>query len=139
MLFGGRVELTMSGSTRLVLGCLLCDLFIDGNLIGSLMKKIGYTESAGGLRQLFKNQQKTYSVVENPIMVSFVRVQLHGPTVDISCRIGGTSLKPNSRDSEEDWRFLPDLVQEAGRGNVGAVVGYFELAVCTVHSTRVSV
>lgn len=61
MLFGGRVELTMSGSTRLVLGCLLCDLFIDGNLIGSLMKKIGYTESGGGLRQLFKkfNRRRT--------------------------------------------------------------------------------
>lgn len=102
---------------------------MDGNLIGSRTKKVGYTfcqYSVPCPQQLSGTQMATHRVVEHPIQVSLVRVQLHGPSMNVSSGICGATLRPDGRHTEEHIGLLANCVEEAGRGDIGAVVGAFK-------------
>ena len=78
----------------------------------------------------------THRVVEHPVQVSFIRVQLHRPSVNIPRGIRRATLGPNGGNTKQDIGFLANGVQEACGCDVGAVVGAFEDTVC---SERISI
>lgn len=75
---------------------------------------------------------KAYSVVKHPIEVTLVGVQLHSPAVNIANGISRSALGADGRNSQKSSGLLANFLEEAGRGNVGAVVGAFELTVGAV-------
>lgn len=122
---------TIFGSGRWVLGFLLCERFIDGNLIGSRTKKVGYVIDRQWPFEPLAPKCTTHRVVKHPIQVSFFCVQLHPPSVNISRGIRRATLGSNGRNTKQDISLLANGAQEACGGDVGAVVGAFKEAVCS--------
>ena len=95
-------KLTIFGSGRWVLGLLLCERFIDGNLIGSRTKKVGYKyrqwlasllpRSHPKARTVLLNTQSrfpssVYSFIPHPRTSREVSAEpLSGPTVETRSR-----------------------------------------------------
>ena len=56
--------------------------------------------------------EENRSVVSDQVVISFFSVEFDSETSWISLAIVGTTLSSYSGESEEEWRFLADLVQE---------------------------
>lgn len=67
-------------------------------------------------------------VVEDPVLVALVRVQLHRPAMDVPRSIRRAGLPPNGGDAGEHGGFLAER-EEAGRGEIGAIARCFKLAI----------
>jgi hypothetical protein len=60
---------------------------MEGNLIGSRMKKTGFQCVSGELA-INRMRCDAYSVVEDPVQVTFVGIKFHSPAMDIPRCIG---------------------------------------------------
>lgn len=79
----------------------------------------------------------TDRVVEHKVLVALVGVELHRESMDIARGVGRASFSSDSRNAHDAFCFLADLVQEAGRGEVGAVMGDLEGPKCTAFVSQV--
>lgn len=57
--------------------------------------------------------EKDRRVVEDPVQVTLIRVDLHGPSVNIASGICRTGFRSNCRYSKKDGRLLASFAQEA--------------------------
>ena len=123
----------MSELGALVAGCLLCDRLSEGNLIGSLTKNTGCVECKQSVIYFIECARtfdsKTHRIIEHPVKVTFICVQLHRPTMYIPCCIGGSAFRANGRYAKEHLRRFPNRVKKASRGEISAVMGDFKFAV----------
>jgi len=58
--------------------------------------------------------EKHGGIISDHVVVTFFSVMLKSPTTGIAIAVIGTSLSSNSREAEEDWCFLSDLVHKLG-------------------------
>lgn len=81
----------------------------------------------------------TNRVVEHPVEVSFIRIELHCPSVHVARSIGRSRFEPNRGHTLENWGSFSSFVEETGAGEVGAITSGFKLAVastaCQLDST----
>lgn len=113
----------MFGSGLCVAGWRLCERFMSGNFTGSRTKKMGYHISANCSTPPKRN---TNRVVKHPVKVTLVGIELHRPSTHITGGIRGARLTGHLRHTQQHVRFLADGVEEAGTGEVRAVMGHLE-------------
>ena len=69
-------------------------------------------------------------VVEHPVVVAVGRLELDGPAVEVADRVGGAVFRADGGDAGEQLGLLAEAGEEVGVGDVGDVVGHFEVAAC---------
>lgn len=73
----------------------------------------------------------TCRIVEHPVEVALFGVELHGPAMDITSRVGGTTFRTDSRHTEQHLGLLANLVQEGSRSDVRHIMSDLKLATGT--------
>jgi hypothetical protein len=74
------------------------------------------------------SQEEDGRVVEDPVMVALLSVELDGEATRVSRGVRGSLLSANSRESNERPRLLPDLREKVRRCELRNVVGDLELS-----------
>ena len=72
-----------------------------------------------------------FLLVENPVHVSFLGVELNGKTTRVTGGVGRALLTTNGREANNSLGLLADLVEHVHAGEVSDVVGDLELAIGT--------
>jgi len=70
--------------------------------------------------------EEHWGIVSNHIVVSLFGVEFNGKSSWVSHGIWGTSLTGDGGESEEEWRLLSNLVEEASLGEWSHIVSDFE-------------
>lgn len=78
----------------------------------------------------------TDCIVEHPVQVPFIRLQLHGPSMNISSCVCRASLWTNGGNAQKHFGFLSNSIEETGWSDIGAVVSAFKFPVCSVNCVR---
>jgi hypothetical protein len=78
----------------------------------------------------------TDRIVEHPVQVPFIRLQLHGPSMDISSCVCRASLWANGGNAQKHFGFLSNAIKETGRSDIGAIMSAFKFPVSSVSCVR---
>ena len=70
--------------------------------------------------------EEHWGIVSNHIVVALFGVEFNGKSSWVSHGIWGTSLTGDGGESEEEWRLLSNLVEEASLGEWSHIVSDFE-------------
>jgi hypothetical protein len=57
----------------------------------------------------YRQEERTYPVKTNDIVVSLLGVMLNGKTARISTRVGELFAKGDGGEANENWSLLPDF------------------------------
>ena len=90
------------------------------------------TLASNDVRSLHRISGKEDRPVQaNDVVIAISCVHLHREPTRISSKIRELSAKSNSGESQEKWRLLANLGQEAGLANARDIFGRFEVAEMT--------
>lgn len=70
-------------------------------------------------------------MVANDIMVALIREKLDRKPADITNSVGAAFFAARSTSTEENWSFLADAIEKAGRREMRDIVGDLKLAPST--------
>lgn len=73
----------------------------------------------------------TYGVVEYPVEITLISVQLHAPAVNISRGIGRARFRSDCRNTKEKRSFFPTFVEEARTSQIRKIVARFKFSIGT--------
>ena len=113
----------------MVWGCLLCDRFKLGNLTGSRTKKTGWHQVIQCVRHLI--DPDTYLIIEDPILIPFIRFEFDSKSPEIANSICRPSLRSDRRYSHEDFCLLTNAIEKIGIRNIRHVIGDFIITPCS--------
>jgi len=115
------VTVTLGGATVAHKNCDLVESF--GRVRPEVPGHVGVLRVIGGVSLLGVDKvreldgifnEKHGGIISDHVVVTFFSVMLKSPTTGIAIAVIGTSLSSNSREAEEDWCFLSDLVHKLG-------------------------